>query len=70
MNIVKAYRVDIGGPIEALVLEYENNFYSFGCTCRSSQSVWNEVKGRVHELEKCNSMKDEIIKHFYEEFTS
>lgn len=66
--MVNAYRVPIGMPVDVLVLEYEDNFYSFGCTCRSSESVWREVKDRLGELETCNDLKEDILPHFYESF--
>jgi len=65
---VNAYRVPIGGPVAVLVLEHKDHFYSFGSTCRSSKSVWKEVKGKLDSLDKCNEMKDEIVPHFYESF--
>lgn len=67
---VNAYRVPVGGPVDVLVLEYKDQFYSFGSTLRSSESVWREVKGKLEHLDKSNDMKHEIVPHFYESFES
>lgn len=65
---VKAYRVPVGAPVDVLVLEHLGNFYSFGCTCRSGESVWKEVKTKLDTLETCNEESHVIVEHFHESF--
>ena len=43
-----------------MVLEHNGKFYSFGRTCRTSQSVWDEVKDTLEFLKE-TSLTDEDI---------
>lgn len=49
--MIKCYDVPCGLPIPCKVLLHMGKFYSFGCTPRSFQGIWNEVKGGLDMLE-------------------
>lgn len=59
---MKEYRV----PMEfenfppLLILEHEGKYYSFNCTCRTGQSVWEEVKDKLDTLITCDFDEDDI----------
>lgn len=44
----------------AMVLEHEGKFYSFGRTCRTCQSIWDEVKDKLDSLVQCEFTDKEI----------
>lgn len=43
-----------------MVLEHEGKFYSFGCTFRTAQSVWTEVKNKLETLVQCEFTAEEV----------
>lgn len=43
-----------------LILEHGGKFYSFNCTCRTGQGVWDEVKDKLDSLITCDLNEDEI----------
>lgn len=43
-----------------MVLEHDGKYYSFGRTCRSAQSVWDEVKDSLEFLKETHLTEDEI----------
>lgn len=45
----------------AMVLEYEGKYYSFGRTCRTAQSVWEEVKDKLDTLVECQFTEEDIM---------
>lgn len=43
-----------------MILEHEGKYYSFGRTCRTAQSVWDEVKDKLDTLVQCEFTAEEI----------
>ena len=44
-----------------MVLEYEGKFYSFGRTCRTAQSVWDEVKDSLEFLKETHLTDEGVV---------
>ena len=44
----------------AMVLEYDGKYYSFGRTCRTAQSIWDEVKDKLDTLVQCEFTAEDI----------
>lgn len=53
-NEVRVYRVKFEDDLDALpgilVLKIDDKYYHFGRTLRTGESVYNEVKNQVHQL--------------------
>ena len=62
MNEYTEYRIPMAfenlPPI--LILEHEGKYYSFYGTCRTAQSVWDEVKDKLDTLLQCEFTAEEI----------
>lgn len=43
-----------------MVLEHAGKYYSFNCTRRTAQSVWDEVKDKLDTLVQCEFTDEEI----------
>ena len=43
-----------------LILEHEGRYYSFYGTCRTAQSIWDEVKDKLDTLVQCEFTDEEI----------
>lgn len=43
-----------------MILEHEGKYYSFGRTCRTAESVWDEVKYKLDSLTECGFTEDDI----------
>ena len=43
-----------------LILEHDGKYYSFNCTCRTGQSVWEEVKDKLDTLVQCEFTAEEV----------
>ena len=52
--------MDFENLLPAMVLEHEGKYYSFGRTCRTAQSVWDEVKDKLDTLVQCEFTAEEI----------
>lgn len=62
MNEYTEYRIPMTfenlPPI--LILEHEGRYYSFYGTCRTAQSVWDEVEDKLDTLVQCEFTAEEI----------
>lgn len=43
-----------------VILEHKGVYYSFNRTCRSGQSIWDEVKGKLDTLNTCTFDDEDI----------
>jgi hypothetical protein len=43
-----------------MILEHNGKYYSFNCTWRTAQSVWDEVKDKLDTLVQCEFTAEEI----------
>lgn len=43
-----------------VILEHEGKYFSFNCTCRTGQSIWDEVKDKLDSLVQCEFTDKDI----------